>query len=347
MLAPGPRRWPTSTLEVKTVLRPRLRRTLDAHTAEHGGNTKDKTWLLIAWAQQNRHVPRTLERPDNTGDAIPFWISLTIRRAAARAPSTHPGAEGRWCEQWRLLYRAIMQRAGGQSIPVTNDLMIRGAWRSTHTRNQIGCPAARDKAQDMINWMASTSLLQSPHRRTGEALQEPPARGGGSACPPPRAATCTRKSPPRGIPFTIENPKTMLYGQRWFQQYNRYLSFTPLCRWGGAYKKDTCLWHPFGRFHIECGRKCHHFSRPDASREGDDNQTRHPWSIGNEAYRKLSGPMEIVIGTASRPGCSDTSSGKESEPARESGRGSWIYARDTRRTGQRSNHKASDTSGWI
>ena len=54
----------------------------------------------------------------------------------------------------------------------------------------------------------------------------------------------------------------MLHDQWWFKEYDKYKSKTDLCRWGGAYKKETCLWHPFGRTHVRCANLCRHF--PDA-----------------------------------------------------------------------------------
>ena len=71
-------------------------------------------------------------------------------------------------------------------------------------------------------------------------------------------------------------------------KYTTDTSHTPLYAAGGDYMKETCLWHPFGRFHIECGRKCHHFPHRD------NGQTRHPWSIGGRGANKLPGPMEVV-----------------------------------------------------
>jgi hypothetical protein len=270
--------WPTDTRGVEIALRARLRRAMENHAKAYGGRPIEKTWLLIAWAQQNGLVPHTLERLDRAGKPIPFWVSLTIRRVIARDNPLSPVSP--WCEQWRLLYRAIKQRAGGENIPTTNERMLQGAHNNTNTKTQVGRAAARDNAQEMINWMASASLLQSPHRTDGATLERPPA-GEGRPPPPTRTAKRARTAACiRGIPFAIENPRTMLHKQRWFKVYDRYLSFTPLCRWGGAYMKETCLWHPFGRFHIECGRKCHHFPHQGAPHGGKAGQTHHPWTIG-------------------------------------------------------------------
>ena len=74
------------------------------------------------------------------------------------------------------------------------------------------------------------------------------------------------------------------------ERYARYLSFTPLCRWGGgAYKKETCLWTPFGRKHLVCEGLCHHF--PHGLPKGPAN---HPYTIAGHSSRALKGPGEIT-----------------------------------------------------
>ena len=96
--------WPTATggrnepdvKGVREALRGPLRRALEEHTKQYGGTHSDKTWLLIAWAQQNGLVQSTLERPDKAGEPIPFWVSFTIRRVTARSsPPPNEGQQSR------------------------------------------------------------------------------------------------------------------------------------------------------------------------------------------------------------------------------------------------------------
>ena len=68
------------------------------------------------------------------------------------------------------------------------------------------------------------------------------------------------------------------------------MSSTPLCRRGGAYKKETCIWNPVGRTHRVCACKCHHF--PD----GPPTKGRgsHPYTVGERSSKALKGPGEIT-----------------------------------------------------
>ena len=64
----------------------------------------------------------------------------------------------------------------------------------------------------------------------------------------------------------------------------------PLCRWGGAYKKETCLWTPFDRTYRVCASKCHHFPDwPPTKGRGS-----HPFNTGGHSSKALKGPGEIT-----------------------------------------------------
>ena len=122
-----------------------------------------------------------------------------------------------------------------------------------------------------------------------------PTRTGRTGAPSKQGRTSApaalRQVPVRRIPFTMENPRSMLHRQAWCRKkYGRYLTLTPLCRWGGAYKKETCLWHPFGRRHIQCLCHCHHF--PDGP--PPFGTRKHPYTIAGQAGTALKGPKEIA-----------------------------------------------------
>ena len=82
----------------------------------------------------------------------------------------------------------------------------------------------------------------------------------------------------------------MLRTQWWFKGYDKYKSKTDLCRWSGAYKKETCMWHPFGRSIIRRAYQCHHFPN-DSSARGRDS---HPYTIGGVASRALKGAGDVI-----------------------------------------------------
>ena len=82
----------------------------------------------------------------------------------------------------------------------------------------------------------------------------------------------------------------MLHIQWWFEDCDKYKSITEFCRWGRAYKKETCLWHPFGRTHVWCARQWHHFPNGAPSK----GRASHPYTIGGVIFRALKGAEEVI-----------------------------------------------------
>jgi hypothetical protein len=145
-------------------------------------------------------------------------------------------------------------------------------------------------AKGSASWLAERGLIQCPQLGALEEDTKTPEENEPEAAVTEDAPSKRKATVVRRIPFTIENPKSMLHRRKKFKEsYKRYLTFTPLCRWGEAYQKETCLWTPFGRKHFVCAGRCHHF--PHGPPTGSVN---HPYTIGGQTSRALRGPGEIT-----------------------------------------------------
>ena len=266
-----------------------MRRSFEKIAGKYGGTPFDYVWLSISWAKQNGHVPQTLNRTE-AGREIPFWASEVLWNLTT-------DNNGGWRHNWRLLLAGLRDAEGTEEAPVVHTESIAAAHRLMNARKR---GLSLEDATEMVNWMAGHGLIESPQRTTRTAaatsrVTRQPAkqpRGKGQKRQPkspPRVPT-TGKVKTRGIPFTIENPCTALHEQWWFTKYDTYKSRTPLCRWGGAYNKETCLWHPFGRSHIRCRGLCHHFPHAPPS----TGRVNHPYAIGGETSRALKGADEVI-----------------------------------------------------
>ena len=263
-----------------------MRRSFEKIAGKYGGTPFDYVWLSISWAKLNGHVPQTLNRAEN-GREIPFWASEVLW-------SLTTDSDGDWRHSWRLLLAGLRDASGTDEAPVVHAESISASHRLMNARKR---GLSLEGATEMVNWMAEQGLVESPQRkaqttaatpRVARQLAKQP-RGKGQKRQPPRFPKIG-KTKIRGTPFSIENPCTALHEQWWFTKYDTYKSKTALCRWGGACKKETCLWHPFGRTHIRCCGLCHPFPHGPPT----TGQANHPYTIGGEMSRALKGADEVI-----------------------------------------------------
>ena len=258
--------WPADRSDVRKFAQT-MRRTEETLASAHDTDRVTLRWLAIAWGKRTGFVHQGLNRHDLHGREIPYWTSAMLWDLQGDKPAPP------WHQRWRAILAGLLARAGIETTPITDLATTREIYRALSTARRTG-DWPWEEALKTVNWMAAVGLLESSQMDDDNAEERPEptqkAKKRRKGPPPgPRLATKVRK-----IPFTMENPRSMLHRQDWCEkQYGRYLSFTPLCRWGGTYKKETCLWHPLGRTHLVCACKCHHF--PDGVPPVGERQHRY------------------------------------------------------------------------
>ena len=198
-------------------LKQKMRRTLEKIVQKHGGPASTYTWAAIAWAKQKGHAPQTLNRTENGRD-VPFWASAILWELSTEDDDWHRG--------WRLLLSGL-RASTEHDAPQGDADSIYAAYRLMNMRKQ---GLSSEDASAMADWMKTVGVT-GPLQSTGESTEKRP-----SAPPRPKASEASKRGPrprrpgvpPTGpvkirkIPFTIENPSTMLQEQWWFKDYEKY-----------------------------------------------------------------------------------------------------------------------------